>query len=439
MTTLPVVPQSRTGLSGLARRLVHSSFLYDLRLAWRNVSSRPVQSFVTVLVVGAAIGLTIAVLALSDGLRRGIVQASDPFGVLVVGPKGSAQQLVLSTLLLQGVPVGNMDAHIWEGLAVDPRVAFAIPLAMGDNVGGARILGTTTDFFDLRPSLDEPPAFQLAQGRLFADDFEAVLGNRAARQLGLTLGDSFLPQHGVERGLASDDHAIPHTVVGILRPVRGPYDNAVFTTLASVHAAHAEESEDGAMDEEHAEEGHGGEEQITAIFVRPRGFIEANEIWQEFYAGNEAQAVFPGRELGALFDLLDQGRRLLALVGYLAGGMALLTLFLAIYSGVLAREQMLAVMRSLGASRTRIFRLVLWEALLLAQCGAVVGRLLGYGAALVIARQIDSQAAIPTPVRFLPELELWLLLLPLLFGLLAGLLPAWQAYRTDVVQKLFPA
>lgn len=374
--------------------------------------------------VGTAIGLTIAVLALSDGLRRGIVQASDPFGVLVVGPKGSTQQLVLSTLLLQGAPVGNIDAYIWEELAADPRVALAIPLALGDNVGGARILGTTSDFFDLRPSPDSPPTFRLAQGRLFVGDFEAVLGGRAARQLGLTLGDRFLPQHGVESGLASDDHDIAHTVVGILQPVAGPYDNGVFTSLASIQAVHGETA---------------GAGEITAVFVRPTGFIEANQLWREFYTGNEAQAVFPGRELGTLFDLLDQGRRLLGLVGYLAGGMAAMTLFLAVYSGVLAREQMLAVMRSLGASRGRIFRLVLWEALLLAQLGALVGRLLGYGGALFIAGQISSQSAIPIPIHYLSGLELWLVTLPLLFGLLAGLLPAWQAYRTDVVQKLFPA
>lgn len=414
-------------------RLSRFPLLYDLRLAWRNISSRPVQSLVTLLVVGAAIGLMIAVLALSDGLRRGVVQASDPFGVLVIGPKGSAQQLVLSTLLLQGAPVGNIDGHLWEEVAADPRVSLAVPLAMGDNVGGARIVGTTADFFALRPSLDSPPTFRLAQGRLFAADFEAVLGDRAAGQLGLKLGGRFLPQHGVERGLTSDEHDTAHTVVGILQPVAGPYDNAVFTSLESVHAVHemeGHEAEDAT--DEHSDE-------ITALFVRPRGFIEANQLWQEFYTGSEAQAVFPGRELGALFDLLEQGRRLLGLVGWLAGGMAVLTLFLAIYSGVLAREQMLAVMRSLGASRGRIFRLVLWEALLLALVGTLAGRLLGYGTALLIAGQIGTEAAIPIPIRYLWGLELWLMTLPLLFGLLAGLLPAWQAYRADVVQKLFPA
>jgi hypothetical protein len=38
----------------------------------------------------------------------------------------------------------------------------------------------------------------------------------------------------------------------------------------------------------------------------------------------------------------------------------------------------------------------------------------------------------------LPELEPFLWLLPILLGLLAGLVPALMAYRVDVVEKLFP-
>lgn len=338
-----------TAVGGVAApgSLIHSvgraSTLYEGGLAWRNLISRPVQSLVTVVVVGAALGLTVAVFVLSAGLRQGIVLASDPFGVLVIGPKGSAQQLVLSTILLQGAPIGNMDSHIWEELHDDSRVALAVPLALGDNVGGARILGTTPDFFDLRPRLNGPPTFQLAAGHIFAEPFEAVLGQGAAEKLGLSIGDSFLPQHGVETGLASDTHATPHTVVGILRPVDGPYNNAVFTGLESVHAVHHEGEDD------HSEDGEAGageteeEAEITALFVRPTGFVEANQLWQEMYTGAEFQAVFPGKELGALFDLLAQGEQLLITAGYLTGAIALLTLFLTIYTGVLAQEQTLAV------------------------------------------------------------------------------------------------
>ena len=65
-----------------------------------------------------------------------------------------------------------------------------------------------------------------------------MLGSRAAAELGLTLGDRFQPQHGVERGLESDTHAEEHTVVGILQPSNTPFDNAVLTSVESVIRMH---------------------------------------------------------------------------------------------------------------------------------------------------------------------------------------------------------
>lgn len=441
---------------------------YDLTIAWRNLVARPVQTLITILVVGLAVALSVAVVHLNDGLQRGIIRASDPFGVLVVGAKGSAQQLVLSTLLLQGNPVGNIPHHIYDELLADPRVALAVPIAMGDNVGNARIIGTNLDFFALSPSRQEPPSFQLAQGTLFAENFEAVLGSKAAANLGLNIGDRFLPAHGVTQGLASDEHDIPHTVVGILQPSNTPFDNAVFTTVDSVVAIHAEHSDEEHADEEHADEEHGAEEpidanqtargiasaepahededeahkdgeQMTAILVRPVGFIEQNELWQKFYTGTEAQAAFPGRELGSLFDLLNQGQELLRMVGYLATVMAALTLFLAVYSATGARERLLAIMRGLGANRKTVFRIVLFETVLTALLGALLGRLIGYAVANAIAVQMTAQSSIPITLRYLPQLELFLWGLPLLLGIVAGLLPAVQAYRANVVEKLFPA
>lgn len=456
--------------------------MYELKLAWRNLLNRPIQTLVTLAVVALAVALAVTVLHLNDALQRGIIRASDPFGVLVVGAKGSGQQLVLSTLLLQGLPIGNIDGHIFEELRDDPRVALAAPIAMGDNIGGARIIGADEQFFALRSTQQASPAFQLAEGRIFAADFEAVLGSRAAAELGLRIGDQFRPAHGVEPGLEGDDHAEVHTVVGILRPSGTAFDNAVFTTVNSVVQMHAEaESEqlastnaptaktDAAAADEQAtdhatdadanaalldaaahsdedahadapdEHGHAGPGQVTAVLVAPVGFIEANQLWREFYTSAEAQAVFPGRELGGLFDLLNQGQEILIIVGYLAAIMAALTLFLAIYSATEARQHLLAILRGVGASRRTVMLVVLVETVLVALLGALLGRLLGYGAAAAIAAEISRRSAIPVAIGWLPQAELALWLLPLTLGVLAGLLPAWQAYRVNVVEKLFPS
>lgn len=448
--------------------------MYELKLAWRNLVNRPVQTLITLTVVALAVALAVTVIHLNEGLQRGIIRASDPFGVLVVGAKGSSQQLVLSTLLLQGLPVGNIDGHIFEQLRDDPRVALAVPMAMGDNIGGARIVGTDAHFFDLRSSQQAAPAFQLADGRIFAADFEAVLGSRAAAGLGLRIGDQFRPAHGVEPGLEGDEHAEVHTVVGILHPSGTPFDNAVLTTVNSVIAMHAEalaaldasattghaaETDHAAADnvtaaaeivsadeaahaDNHTDDDdhtHAGAGQVTAVLVAPVGFIEANQLWRDFYTGAEAQAVFPGRELGGLFDLLNQGQEILILVGYLAAVMAALTLFLAIYSATESRQHLLAILRGVGASRRTVMLVVLVETVLVAMLGALMGRLLGYGVAVAIAGEISRRSAIPVAIGWLPQVEPALWLLPLALGVLAGLLPAWQAYRVNVVEKLFPS
>jgi putative ABC transport system permease protein len=461
---------------------------YDFSLAWRNITSRKIQSLITILVVSLAFGLLVSIAVLADGIRQGVLAASDPFGVLVIGPPGSAQQLILSNVLLQGVPQGTIPVSIAEALAEDERVASVVPLAMGDNVGGARVIGTTEAFFALpRNSDTSTPAFSLAEGRLFSAPYEAVLGARVAQELGLRLGDYFVPSHGLEQTFEPNEHGNPHQVVGILAPSHTPFDHAILVSVASVWAVHGgaidadhahededdhahkdeddhahededadhahededdhahEDEDDHAHEDEDAHAGHDhapGEVavpgQLTAVFVVPTNQAVVTPLWQEFLRRNDAQAAFPGRELGGLFDQLRQAERLLTAVGYLAAGMATLTMLLAMYSATAVQAQQFAILRGLGASRLNLVRLVLFETLLLSLLGALLGRLLGYVAAGVIASNLAGNTAVGIPIRFLPELEPLLWLLPLVLALAAGLYPAIMAYRVDVVAKLFP-
>jgi putative ABC transport system permease protein len=244
--------------------------------------------------------------------------------------------------------------------------------------------------------------------------------------------------------------------VGVLERSGTAFDDAVFTTVASVVEIHAEEeptagaaTDDGTgehdegevheHDESEVQEHEHSDDAVTAILVRPTGFGEANQIWQEFYVGTEAQAVFPGAELGGIFDLLDQAQELLLAVGWLAALMAAMTLFLAVFSAGVARERLLAIMRALGASRWHVSRVVLFEAVIIAFAGAIVGRVIGYTAALVLADQIALDSAVPVSIGYLPGLEPWLWVLPLGVGLIAGAIPAWQAYRANVLERLYPS
>lgn len=410
---------------------------YDLGLAWRSVQARVVQTVIPVIIVALGVAVAVATLTLGDGLRQGIIQASDPFGVLVIGPKGDGQQLVLNSILLQGLPLGTIPAAIYDELTADDRAGLVVPLAKGDNIGGAPIIGTDAAFFELRTAIDAPPAFALREGDFFSAEFEAVLGSRAAEGLGLRVGDTFQAQHGVERGIAEDMHEQVYTVVGILQPSGTAYDGAAYVTTETVwHAHEDEEGEPNPFALEPLTPQAGDPERLTAILVQPVGFGEANSLWQTFYIRTDAQAVFPGQELGRLFDLFGQVQSLLTAVGWLVLAIALAVVFLSVYSATLNRRRDLAVMRSLGAGRSTIARVIMFEALLLSVGGAILGRVLGYGAAAVIGGMVAQNAAIPVMVRFAWGLEPVLWVLPVILGALGGLIPAWLAYQSDVVDGL---
>jgi putative ABC transport system permease protein len=444
--------------------------LFDLSLALRSMRYRPVGTLIPILVVALALALSIAVIVLADAAENGLVQASDPFGMVVIGPAGSGQQLVLSTVLLQDNPIGNMPYEVYDRLHEDPRVRLAVPLALGDNVAGARLIGTDEYFFEIRRTRTASPTFTLSEGRPFtkiehdhsadeapdgqavddahADDehgdehnedglFEAVLGSGAAKRLGLNVGDRFLATHGVGTGIPENIHEDEYTVVGILHATDTAYDAAVFTHYESIWHAHSHEQE--MLSAFAASDDTAISTQITAVLVLPTGFIEQNQIVQEYLAEPTLQAAFPGAELANLINLLNQGQRLLNAIAYLVLAIAGLTLFLSMYSAIIAQQQAIAIIRSMGGSRGDVFRVVIFETLIVSLAGALVGHLLGYGLAWLIATQFGQQLGIPLPVRFLWELELVLWGLSIGVGILAGLIPAALAYRVDVVKTLFPS
>jgi len=151
-----------------------------LRVALRNLGFRPVLTAVTLALLGLAVAQETVVVLLARAFEAGLVRASRPFDLLV-GAKGSPTPLLMSTVLLQDAPVGNLPLAYFEQLQHDPRVAYAVPLAMGDSAYGTPLLGVGPELVGLIDPAIGQPYFALAQGRFAMHAFEAVAGAQAAR------------------------------------------------------------------------------------------------------------------------------------------------------------------------------------------------------------------------------------------------------------------
>ncbi|ADY54645.1 protein of unknown function DUF214 [Syntrophobotulus glycolicus DSM 8271] len=390
-----------------------------LRIAWRDLLQKPLQYTLTVIVAAAAIGLSLAVILIAASVRQGMVNAALPFD-MIVGAKGSPTQLIFNTIFLQDAPVGNISNAIHERLVKDERTAKVIPFAFGDNYGGHRIVGTTGDIFQLRPSLQEKPIFALQEGRLFAEEHEVVVGAVAAGKLRLQIGDSFKASHGLTAALEHSEHDEDYVVVGILEKMNRPYDDGIFTPIESVWEMHGNKNRD-----------------VTALMVTPKDYAGLMQMYQEINSGQEAQAAFPGAVMADIFDMLGQSEDILTVVSYLVLAMSLLTIVISLYWSVLNRARENAILRAIGAARRDILQVVVLESALLVLTSLVSGLIFGHLLAYGVAAYLQSVMSLYAPVGFLPQ-ELLILAVVALLGITASLLPAMNAYKTDVAKNLLP-
>ena len=371
----------------------------------------------------SGVGFGCAVLVLAAALRRGLVSASGPFE-LVIGPKGSATQLVMSSVLLQDVPIGNMPTAAYETLTRDPRVRDAVPLALGDNVQGVRVVGIGPRFFEVAAP-GQPPFYAIADGQVFTQDFEAVLGAAAAQHLKLGVGNEFVTAHGVLGGVNEAEHGgKPYRVVGILAPTHTPADLAIYVSMRSYLAVHniADVPAFGKLGQ------HDDDKTVTAVFVRARDVSSAYQLYQQINSDDKLQAALPGAVLTQFLEWLGQGQQVLAWLSNVALGMAAITVALSLYGSARARRRDVAIVRALGWRRTDVLLLALLEAITITALGVVSGLVLGYLGAGLLSSWVAAQSAVAANIHIEPAAG-WVALGMLGAGLLAGLVPALMAYR----------
>ena len=389
-----------------------------LRVALRNLYFRPVLTVVTVVVVGLAVAQATVVLLLARAVESGLVRASRPFDLLV-GAKGSPTQLIMNAILLREPPVGNIPLAYFDKLQRDPRVASAVPLALGDSAYGTPLLGAGLALFELADPTTRQPYFAVAQGRFFAQTFEAVAGSQAAKRW--QIGEAFSSQHGFLQDAPGPVHAASYTIVGVLRPSDTPLDRALFVPLDSYWHLH--------------ETDEATERQVTVAMLRPTGLTEAYQLYQEINRDIVAQAVLAGQGMLRLFNLLGQGETVLRLVAWLALVMGAATVFLVSYAVGAQRRRETAILRALGTGRWTVFTVGLTEALITALVGVVLGVMSGHVMAWYIAWKVHEASALVIRPGFVPA-EWAMGAAVLLLAAAAGLLPAVQSYRQDVASHL---
>lgn len=396
-------------------------------VSFSYLKARPLGTLLNVLLLALGVATIVLLLLATDQFEERMQR--DARGIdLVVGAKGSPLQIILSAIYHLDVPTGNIAYKQAQEIARHRAVKKVIPLALGDSYQGFRIVGSTQDYAAHYGA-------KVGTGRLWDKPLEAVLGAEVAARTGHGVGATFSGAHGLgdRGGDAHEGH--PYVVVGILERSGTVLDRLVLASYQSVWAVHAEHHDikDVADIEKQMKD---EEKEFTALLVQYASPLAAAILPRYINNNSDMQAASPAYETARLFSIVGVGVDVLrgfALVLMFSAG---LSVFIALYNALNDRRYDLAIMRTLGAAPGRLLLLLLCEGLLLAAMGAALGLVLGHGLAEVLGRALQAAQQVEiTGWAWVPE-ELWVVALALGVGVLAALLPAWRAYRTDIAGTL---
>ena len=452
----------------------------DLAYIFYSIKSRGLNSSLSVLLTSFGIVIALLLSQFSNHIKNRL--DLDGKGIdIVVGAKGSPSQLVLSSVYHIDIPNGNIPYKSALEISNNPLIEKAIPLALGDNWKGYRIVGTSYDYlkhFDAK----------IDQGRLWNDDFEMIAG----ADIDVKINQNIIGAHGlIDGGGVHDEHT--YKIVGSLKPSGSVVDRLLLTSVNSVleiHGLedidhHTEHNHDHKSDknsdehheshrdeknnhkektkdhhEKHVDEHHDhnhsnknehnvnkkfknvnsnqknlkssetnlNEPEITALLIKTKSPIANINLPRSINRETNMQAANPALEITRLTSMLGFGSKTFSLLSTLLISIAILSIFSGLLGNLENRMGDLAILRALGYTKKRIFKIIVLEGTLIISFGILLGIIMSF-----FAFEIFSNLITPLNVskaKFVLNFDFYLIIIVVLFsGFIASLIQLITAQK----------
>ena len=437
----------------------------DLRFVLYSLKYRFLNSFLSIMLTAFGVSIALLISQFGNHIQNRI--NLDGQGIdIVVGAKGSPLQLILSSVYHIDIPTGNIAYSKAKKIMNNPQIEESIPLALGDNWRGFRIVGTTTNYirhYDM----------SLSTGRYWDQNFEVVVGS----SVNLDIGDEFMGVHGLlEDGSSHEEHK--YNVVGILKPSGTVLDRLILTSLNSVldihglhkvddsfkkdhehqhdHDHHKEENHD-VHEHDHDKEKHKNEDEnhhkhskndketyktnelgsseITALLIKTKSPIANINLPRSINRESSLQAANPALEINRLISLFGIGSKSFAILSLILILIASLNIFSGLASNLENRMGDLAVLRAVGFSKKRIFKIIVLEGILVVLIGIILGILIGFLLFSILTHNIFTLQTTNASLIF--NLDFILIILFVFFaGLIAAIFPAYRGSKISIANQL---
>ena len=392
------------------------------KLSLKNIFNKPLSSTISLALLILGIGIISLLLQLNTLIKDQM--DNNLKGIdMVVGAKGSPLQLILSSVYHIDSPTGNISLEEAEKISKNRMVGSSIKLLYGDNFKGYRIVGAEKKFIELYNG-------KIKKGKNLSKPFEVLVGSKVYNKLKIDIGDDLISSHGLrETGESHDDQSFK--VVGLLEPSNSVIDQLIITLPQSVWDVHG--------NHDHEEEHQHDDREITAMLIKFKSPMNIIQFPRQINETTNLQAAVPSYEISRLFKLFGFGIETLSYLAYLIIIVSGFSLFINLFNSMRERKYEMALIRTLGASRLQLSTMIIFESIILTISGFILGLLFSrFGVMFVSSLMEESINYNLSSFKILNE-EYWLLLLSVIIGLMASLIPAVQVYKMNISKILADA
>ena len=385
-----------------------------LYIARKNLLAKPLQTALSTILLAFGVGM-VSLMMLSEKQIKDQFERNIKDIDLVLGAKGSPLQLILANVYHIDAPTGNIDYQVAKDVVNNPRthIESGIPLAYGDNYMSYRIVGTEYSYPDHYGAT-------LKDGELWTNTYDVVVGAEVAEKTGLEIGSTFYSSHGLTD--TTDVHRDKtFTVVGIFNRTSSVIDNLLLTGIESVWGVH---------------EGHeNADKEITAMLLKKRTPMAVLTL-PNYLKDTNMQVALPSIEINRLNQQFGLGADTLRAIALLIMALSFASIFISVFENMHARRYELALMRTMGGSPGKLYKLLLLEGGLLSMAGVVLGLLISRLGLFMLASAVENKFKYDLSDMGLLTVEIKLALAATFVGLLAAALPAFKALRMDISKIL---
>ena len=366
------------------------------------------------------LGVTIITLSvLVNQITKNTFTKNNPNLDVVVGAKGSPLQLVLSSIHHIDIPTGNISYKNAKKIMKHPAIKFGVPISLGDNFQNYRIVGTDKKFLKLYDA-------ELEIGSIWEKPMQSVIGSNVANFTKLKIDKFFVGSHGlIDTGDIHSEQ--PYKVVGILKKTGTILDNLIITSLDSVWNLHSNQN-DILKNSDSLE--------VTALLLKYKNKTSVFSFPRLINKNTSMQAASPNLEISKLFKLTGEAHKIINYLSIIIVSLSFAGILFTLLNNINERKYDLAILRTLGFTRKRIFSIILIEGMTISILGSFIGLILGG----IVYKCIEffsllGRNIVTGQLDFIYEiLTIWFVILIISF--LTCLIPGIKVYKQNIRNTL---